>query len=85
MDDCLVWDERLDNPATAFLAAQLLPPNFPTPVGIFRSVELPAYEERVVAQMQDETERLGVGRLEDLLHAGDTWVVPDSGSGSQAS
>src|SRR4030095_9983702 len=29
-DDCLVWDENLENPATAFLAAQLLPPNFPT-------------------------------------------------------
>src|SRR5215208_6676422 len=24
--DCLVWDETLENPATAFLAAQLLPP-----------------------------------------------------------
>jgi hypothetical protein len=36
---------------------------------------VPTYEERVIAQMHTETERLGVGRLEDLLRAGDTWTV----------
>ena len=49
--------------------------NFPTPLGVFRDVEVPTYEERVIAQMQTETERLGVGKLEDLLKAGDTWTV----------
>ena len=29
----------------------------------------------MIAQMQTETERLGVGKLEDLLRAGDTWTV----------
>jgi 2-oxoglutarate ferredoxin oxidoreductase subunit beta len=78
-DDCLVWDATLENPATAFLAAQLLPPHFPTALGLFRSVDVPAYEERVVGQMQQETERLGVGKLEDLLKAGDTWSVTEQG------
>jgi 2-oxoglutarate ferredoxin oxidoreductase subunit beta len=73
--DCLVWDENLDNPATAFLAAQLLPPQFPTALGVFRSVDMPSYEERVLEQMQQETDRLGVGKLEDLLKSGDTWTV----------
>jgi 2-oxoglutarate/2-oxoacid ferredoxin oxidoreductase subunit beta len=77
-DDCLVWNENLDNPATAFLAAQLLPPNFPTAVGVFRSVDMPSYEERVMDQMHAETSRLGVGKLDDLLKAGDTWIVSDS-------
>ena len=77
-DDCLVWDESLDNPATAFLAAQLLPPDFPTAVGVFRSVDRPSYEERVMDQMHAETSRLGVGKLDDLLKAGDTWIVSDS-------
>ena len=77
-DDCLVWDENVDNPATAFLAAQLLPPHFPTAVGVFRSVQLPSYEERVMDQMHSETNRLGVGKLDDLLKAGDTWIVSDS-------
>ena len=60
-EDCVVWDETLENPATAFLAANLLPPHFPTALGVFRSVEMPSYEERVVEQMQQETDRLGVG------------------------
>ncbi|HEX3556054.1 MAG TPA: 2-oxoacid:ferredoxin oxidoreductase subunit beta [Thermoanaerobaculia bacterium] len=74
-DDCVVWDESLDNPATAFLAAQLLPPHFPTALGVFRQVTQPAYEERVVEQMQQETDRLGLGKLDALLKAGDTWTV----------
>ncbi|HWN45671.1 MAG TPA: 2-oxoacid:ferredoxin oxidoreductase subunit beta [Thermoanaerobaculia bacterium] len=77
-DDCLVWNENLDNPATAFLAAQLLPPSFPTAVGVFRSVDMPSYEERVMDQMHAETTRLGLGKLDDLLKAGDTWIVSDS-------
>jgi 2-oxoglutarate/2-oxoacid ferredoxin oxidoreductase subunit beta len=76
-DDCLVWNESLDNPATAFMAAQLLPPDFPTAIGVFRNVEMPSYEERVVEQIHQETGRLGVGKLEDLLKAGDTWTVPE--------
>ncbi len=81
-DDCLVWDAKLENPATAFLAAQLLPPNFPTALGVFRSVEIPSYESRVVEQNRQETERLGAGTLEELLTAGDTWTVPDHSAAS---
>jgi hypothetical protein len=36
----------------------------------------------VVEQNRHETERLGVGTLEDLLTAGDTWTVPDHGAAS---
>ncbi len=80
VEDCLVWDATLENPATAFLAAQLLPPNFPTALGLFRNVEKVPYEQRVVSQMQQETERLGMGELEKLLKAGDTWTVPEQGA-----
>jgi 2-oxoglutarate ferredoxin oxidoreductase subunit beta len=76
-EDCVVWDETLENPATAFLAANLLPPQFPTALGVFRRVEMPSYEQRVVEQMQQETDRLGVGKLEDLMKAGDTWTVSE--------
>jgi 2-oxoglutarate ferredoxin oxidoreductase subunit beta len=76
-EDCVVWDETLENPATAFLAANLLPPEFPTALGVFRSFEMPSYEQRVVEQIQQETDRLGVGKLDDLLKAGDTWTVAE--------
>ncbi|HEX5761153.1 MAG TPA: 2-oxoacid:ferredoxin oxidoreductase subunit beta [Thermoanaerobaculia bacterium] len=77
--DCLVWDESDENPATAFLAAQLLPPDFPTPVGVIRAVEMPSYEQRVVAQIQAEIDRLGEGSLEKLIRSGDTWTVHPDG------
>jgi 2-oxoglutarate ferredoxin oxidoreductase subunit beta len=78
--DCLVWNSTLDNPATAFLAAQLLPPQFPTALGVFRNVEAATYEERVTEQVRQETERLGDGKLDDLLRSGDTWTVPGAAS-----
>src|SRR5262245_5782758 len=77
VDDCLVWNESLDNPATAFLAAQLLPPDFPTALGVFRAIDVPTYEERVVGQIQAEVEKKGPGKLEDLLRMGDTWTVEE--------
>jgi 2-oxoglutarate ferredoxin oxidoreductase subunit beta len=76
--DCLVWNESVENPATAFLAAQLLPPHFPTALGVFRSVELPAYETLVADQVRHETEQKGPGDLAKLLYSGDVWTVhPD--------
>jgi 2-oxoglutarate ferredoxin oxidoreductase subunit beta len=72
---CLVWDETLESPATAFLAAHLLPPVFPTAIGVFRNVERPTYESGVTAQIAHEIERLGAGKLEDVLRQGDTWTV----------
>jgi 2-oxoglutarate/2-oxoacid ferredoxin oxidoreductase subunit beta len=74
-DDCLVWDETMENPATAFLVSQLLPPRFPTPIGVLRSVETPTYEARVVEQIETAIETKGPGKLEDLLYSGDLWTV----------
>lgn len=72
-DDCLVWDET--NPALASLMAHTLPPLFPTPIGVLRDVEQPAFEKAVVSQIEDEIDRKGQGSLKDLLHAGDIWQV----------
>jgi 2-oxoglutarate ferredoxin oxidoreductase subunit beta len=74
-EDCLVWDETLENPATAFLVAQLLPPRFPTPIGVLRSVDEATYESRVVGQIEAAMEAKGPGKLEDLLYSGDLWTV----------
>jgi len=74
-EECMVWDERSPSPHLAFLASQMTPPEFPTPLGVFRAVEEPTYEAGVVGQIERETERAGRGRLEDLLYSGDTWTV----------
>ncbi|MDY7094908.1 MAG: 2-oxoacid:ferredoxin oxidoreductase subunit beta [Acidobacteriota bacterium] len=74
-DDCLVWDETVENPSLAFLMSQVLPPHLPTPLGVFRSVPAPAYEAGVIAQIEQEVAGRGAGTLEELLHTGDTWEV----------
>ncbi|MDP9121061.1 MAG: 2-oxoacid:ferredoxin oxidoreductase subunit beta [Acidobacteriota bacterium] len=84
-DDCLVWDETADSPTAAFIGAQLLPPRFPTPIGVLRQVVRPSYEAGVVQQIEQETERAGSGKLEDLLRSGDTWTVTGPGGTTGAS
>jgi 2-oxoglutarate/2-oxoacid ferredoxin oxidoreductase subunit beta len=71
--DLLVYDEK--NPAVAYLLSRLEPPSFPTPVGVFLSVERMTYEGRVAEQMAAAAEKLGSGDVDKLLRAGDTWTV----------
>jgi len=79
-DDCLVWDETRMNPAIAFMIAQMGPPNFPTPLGVLRRVDVPSFESGVVGQIQRETERKGAGSLDKLLRSGDLWTVHEDGT-----
>ena len=78
--DLLVWDESRPDPALAFLLAQLEPPAFPTPVGVFRSVERPSYESGVLAQIKAQQDRHGAGSLEELLYSGEVWQVAEDGA-----
>jgi 2-oxoglutarate ferredoxin oxidoreductase subunit beta len=78
--DCVVWDETREDPVLAFLASSLLPPEFPTPLGVFRDVTRPAYEQTVAGQIQAEIDRRGHGELEKLLYAGDLWSVHADGT-----
>ena len=50
-------------------------PDFPLPVGVFRAIEKPCYEEMLQQQVDDATEQRGAGDLKALLHSGDTWTV----------
>ncbi len=78
--DCVVWDATLESPTLAFLMANMLPPAFPTPLGVLRAVDQPSYEEEVVAQIQYEIDQSGAGELEKLLYSGDIWTVRGNGS-----
>jgi len=79
IEDCLTWDEAAANPTLAFMMAQMLPPHMPTPIGVLRNVDAPAYHHQVVAQIEGEIERRGQGRIEDLLYSGELWKVGDDG------
>jgi len=73
--DLLVHDALAPEPSLAYMLARMDYPDFPIPVGVFRSVAKPTYEELLEAQVEDAIGRMGPGNLEKLLHSGDTWVV----------
>ena len=73
--DLLVHDERQIEPHLAYMLSRLRYPEFPEPMGVFRCVERPTYEDQLVAQVKEATETMGPGQLEALLTAGETWQV----------
>ena len=67
-------DER--RPAAyAFMLSRMVPPEFPTPIGIFRAIDVPSYEHEANAQLREAESRQGQGDLHALLGAGETWEV----------
>ncbi len=71
--DLVVHDER--DTALGFLLSLIGPPEFPTPIGVFRALERPAYERILGEQIERAKQRQGPGNLDDLLNRGDTWTV----------
>ena len=72
----LVHDESALDATRAFALSRLAhTPTGPTPIGVFRSVQRPVYEDLVTQQVEMARERSGAGDLDKLLHAGETWTV----------
>ncbi|HJT68524.1 MAG TPA: 2-oxoacid:ferredoxin oxidoreductase subunit beta [Pyrinomonadaceae bacterium] len=74
-NDLLVHDIYLKDPSVAFMLARMEQPEFPQPVGIFRAIERPTYEDMMSEQIGSAIMKSGPGSLEKLLNSGDTWVV----------
>jgi 2-oxoglutarate ferredoxin oxidoreductase subunit beta len=73
--DLLVYNEEDPSPVMAYLVSALEFPHFPVPVGVFRNISKPTYDELMAGQIQKSIEISGQGNLEKLLNAGDTWLV----------
>lgn len=73
--DLLVHDEQAAEPSLAYLLSRMHHPEFPEPIGIFRDVERPVYDERLNAQLDQARQREGEGDLQALFASGDTWQV----------
>ena len=69
-------DPGRDDPGLAFALARL---TWETaggvPLGVFRSVARPVYEDLVHEQVRTSIERKGEGDLRALLHGSDTWTI----------
>jgi 2-oxoglutarate ferredoxin oxidoreductase subunit beta len=46
-----------------------------TPVGVFRNVSRPVYDDLMAEQLETAVAKRGEGNLAELLHSGETWVV----------
>jgi 2-oxoglutarate ferredoxin oxidoreductase subunit beta len=72
----LVHDEHHPEPSLAFALSRLtLMTNGVAPVGVFRDVEQPVYDDLLAEQIDQAVEQRGQGDLEALLRAGDTWTI----------
>jgi len=45
------------------------------PVGVFRAVEQPVYDDLLTAQIDRAVDERGPGDLAALLRSGDTWTI----------
>jgi 2-oxoglutarate/2-oxoacid ferredoxin oxidoreductase subunit beta len=73
----LVHDVHADDPSTAFALSRLSHPETlaDTPIGIFRDVDRPAYDQLMADQLQRAVADKGPGDLQTLVNGNDTWVV----------
>jgi 2-oxoglutarate ferredoxin oxidoreductase subunit beta len=72
----LVHDAHADDPSHAFDLSRLADLSLArTPIGVFRSVQRPVYDDLMAGQLASARETQGEGDLAELLAGGDTWTV----------
>jgi 2-oxoglutarate ferredoxin oxidoreductase subunit beta len=76
-DDLLIHDEKAEEPTLAYLLSRMAHPEFPEPVGVYRAVQRPNYEDLVNNQVEEVMKAKGRAKLEELFASEDTWVVTE--------
>jgi 2-oxoglutarate ferredoxin oxidoreductase subunit beta len=74
-DDLLFHDEKAHEPTLAYLLSRMRHPEFPEPIGVFRDVDRPKYDELINSQIAEARSSKGEGDLQKLYFSGDTWTV----------
>src|SRR6201996_8824803 len=75
-ESLLVHDAQRADPSYAFALSRLDSADFRhTPVGVFRKVEQPSYDQLMADQIAAAQARTGSGNLATLLAGNDTWEV----------
>jgi 2-oxoglutarate/2-oxoacid ferredoxin oxidoreductase subunit beta len=73
--EALVWDAHHPEASPAFALSRLTRDSVgATPIGVFRDVERPVYDELMVEQL-DAAREQKKGELGALLAGGDTWTI----------
>ena len=74
-DDLLWHDEKATEPSLAYLLSRMRYPEFPEPIGVFRAVDRPKYDDELNKQVALAREQKGEGDLNSLFRDGDSWTV----------
>lgn len=73
--DLLIHDEKIASPLYAQALAMMTYPEFPVPIGVFKSIEKPCYDIEVNKQLAMVAEKKGKPSIQDIIEAADTWEV----------
>ena len=74
-DDLLFHDEKAPEPSLAYLLTRMRNPEFPEPIGGYRCIDQPIYDEQLNEQVEAARQKQGPGDLNEVFNAGDTWSV----------
>ncbi len=79
IDDVIVHHETDDGLVRAFILSHLTDdPKLPTPIGVFRQLIKPTYDQAMVEQIDQVTKKKGKGDISKLLFSGNTWDVSEN-------
>jgi 2-oxoglutarate ferredoxin oxidoreductase subunit beta len=73
--DLVVHDENDSHGGLAFFLSHFAEPEFPAPIGVFRTVNAPAYQDLNSQQAANARAARGKGDLAKLLSSGETWTI----------
>ena len=73
-DDILIHDES-NLELAQIISNWTSNPDLPEPIGVIYSIDKPTYNQDMVDQIENAKHKKGVGKVQDLLNAGDTWKV----------
>ena len=74
-DEASVWNPNTESASPGFQMAQMDgDPSLPRPIGIFRQIEAPCYEDGLHRQI-DEAVAQGGADLKSLVYGSETWTV----------
>lgn len=75
LEDVYVHNEQIAEPNTSYILGRLQYPDFPVPMGVFRAIQRPSYEDMLMGQINSSIDMKGPGSIEKLLNAGETWTI----------
>ena len=72
--DLLHHDENAKESTLAFFLSRMTYPEFPEPIGIFRAIQKPTYNDMLEQQME-ESKQTVTKSLEDIIKGEENWIV----------